>query len=377
MGQAFPFIIPPITFTIDGGTIIYHSIGNISHSIRNKLKSKEKETNKKDSLETIVSAPKKDVTIIISSHGDEKTIENNIRPVFEQTYAIKNIYISDSNIDNTKQVVDKLSKEFPNLHYWSREGITSKSEKINCLVKDSNVELGDYIYLKDASAKLAPNVLEKLVSGFTEDNIAAVTSFGFVTPPNNTLAKYFHFGKEWTNRLGKFRKTAQEYRRAMFVVCGASFMTRSDILKNINIPIGTQTEDTAYTWKLQEEGYKIGVVQDAIVNAEDVTSLKSQLKQSYRWYTGTWQNLYTNFKELFGPKSKAKALGYSTILPGLVESLAYTGTIASLPILCYTNPNIAKAFVIGDTTLSLISPFISTLFAGEPEKGPKIGRAHV
>ena len=151
----------------------------------------------------------------------------------------------------------------------------------------------------------------------------------------------------------------------MYVVCGASFMVKSDIIKKIKIPTGTKTEDTAYTWLLQEKGYKVGVVQDAVVTSKDVTPLSSQLKQCYRWYSGTWQNIYLHKKELFGIHSKAKSLGYTTILPGMIESSLYTIAVAGFPIMYYFSPELAKAFLIGDTALSLAAPIISTRLAGD------------
>ncbi len=312
----------------------------------------------------------KDVTVVVSAHKQKNSIEESIRNIFEQNYPIKNLYISDSNLDNTKDVIDKLKEEFPNVHYWSKEGITSKGEKINSLIKDTEVNLGYYTYLTDADITLHPNTIEKLVGGFKEDNIAAVTSYGYVTPPDNYLAKCFHYGKEWANRLGKFRKTAQQQRRATHVVCGASYMVKSDVLKKIEIPTDTVTEDTAFTWRLNEEGYKVGFVPDAVVSSEDVGNLKAQLKQSYRWYRGTWQNLYKH-KNMFGRKSKAKSLAYSTVLPGFAESLLYTGAVVSLPITAYLAPDYAKYFLIGDTVLSFATPLIAPPLSGESKDIPK------
>lgn len=348
------FIVPPLTMSIDICSLAY-----------NKIK---KKSNPHSSLEDIVKPP---VTVIISAHKREKTIEKSIREMFNQTYPIKNIYISDSNLDNTREVVGRLEKEFPNLYYWSKEGITSKSEKINNLVRDNNVDLGDLVYLKDSSAVPNKDILEKLVPAFSESNVAAVTSFGYVNAPKNYLAKYFHYGKEWINRMGRFRKNAQEIRRGMYVVCGASFMARADILKKLEIPTGTKTEDTAYTWRLQEEGYKVRVVQDAIVSSDDVNSLGSQLKQTYRWYTGSWQNLFLHGRKLFNPKSKGANLGYSTVLPGFLESSIYCGTMLSLPLIYHFYPEFAKGFVIADTALTLAAPLISMPLIGKTKEIPK------
>lgn len=348
-------MITPLTMTIDIGTLAYR---------------KAKKILRKSPLEESLGADK-EVTVIINAHKREKTIEKSIRDMFAQNYPITDMYISDSNLDNTREVVEGLREEFPNLHYWCREGITSKSEKINHLVRDPNVNLSELVYLKDSSAFPHPGMLEKMVSKISKEGLAAVTSFGFVTPPKKYLAKYFHYGKEWINRMGQFRKTAQEIRRSMYVVCGASFMVRGDVLKEIEIPTGTKTEDTAYTWRIQEAGYKVGVAQDAVVSASDVNSLKSQLKQSYRWYTGSWQNLFLHSKKLANPKSKGAPLGYSTVFPGFLEATLYCGTILSLPLLYNYYPELVEGFVVADTALTLASPFISMPLVGKKRDIPK------
>lgn len=362
----------PLTFLIDTITLMYyHSriifkkcYANLAY--RKELKYLPKQSPK----------PKKEVSVIISSHGQKDIIEDSIRSIFRQNYQVKNVYISDSNIDNTKEVtkqlndvIKRLKKKFPHIHYWSKEGVTSKAEKINAIVRDPDVDLGDYIYLVDSGLKLYPGVIEKLVEKFNEDNIAAVTSYGFVTPPDSYLAKYFHYGKEWVNRLGKFRKTAQVYRCGVFVVCGASFMVKRDVLKKIKISIGTKTEDTAYTWQLQEEGYKIEFAKDAIVSSKDVPTLKAQLKQSYRWYTGTGQNIYLH-RKIFGPKSKVKSLAYLSVFPGLMESSIYSIAVVLFPAVAYFAPVYAVYFLTGDTILSIMSPLIAPLLSGEPEQIP-------
>ncbi len=313
-----------------------------------------------------------EVTVVISTHKHELNIEKTIRNVLSQNYNLKNIYISDSDLpqDHARDVINKLSEEFPDVHYWSKSGVISKGKKINELVRDPEVDLGDYVYFMDGDVELFLDTIEKMVEGFTEDNIAAVTSYGYVTKPETKLAEYFYYGKEWTNRLSKFRKVAQEYRRAMPTVCGASFMVKSDVLQEIELPTNSQTEDAAYTWRLQEEGYKVGFAPEAEVTAEDVPTLKDQLKQTYRWNKGTWQNIW-NHKKIFAPRSKGNSLAYSTVAPGVVESLLYAGTVVSLPVIACFDPDLAKYFLIGDTLLSFATPAVFPALSGESKKIPK------
>jgi cellulose synthase/poly-beta-1,6-N-acetylglucosamine synthase-like glycosyltransferase len=366
--------LPDISYLYDNGTV---DIIDFSGSSKSKVKigsdlydngSIENSKTQNKPLK-----PKKDVTVVISAHGSEKIINDAVKEVFNQNYPIKNVYISDSNIDNTKKVVEELREKFPNVHYWSRDGITGKAEKINYLAMDPDVDLGDYVYFMDSQTKLNPDVIEKLVLDFARngDNLGAVTSYGYVTPPKNYSATYFHFGKEWTNRIGKFRKTAQQNRRAMFVICGASFMVKSDVLKDVKIPHDTKSEDSSYTWRLQEEGYKVRAVQNAVVHAEDVPTLGKQINQTLRWYTGTWENIWSHKGKIFNPFSKGRNLGYTTVIPGVFEATLYSGAILSLPIVYYFLPEFGRGFLIGDTLLSFAAPAIGFALGGNIRGIPK------
>ncbi|MGC9310393.1 MAG: glycosyltransferase [Candidatus Aenigmatarchaeota archaeon] len=375
---AAPFFALPITLTIDILTLACHKVNAAT-----KRKSGKKEGDSDCVRGELVpskkvsSKPAKDVTVIISAHKESGLIEDSIRSVLRQGYSIKNIYISDSNLDNTKEEVEKLKrtiagfrKKFPKIYYWSKEGMTSKSEKLNQLIRDPKVRLGKYVYFLDSGLNLHPGTIERLVESAIEEGAVASTSYGYVTPPKSYPAKYFHYGKEWINRISRFRKRAQSYRRGMFVVCGASFLVKSEVAKKIPIPTNVRTEDTAYTWAIQEEGHKISFTQDAIVSTVDVPTLKRELKQSYRWYLGTWQVMYLH-RSVFGMKSKAKSLAYLSVLPGLFETTTYTISVLMFPFLLYFLPIYAAYFAIGDTVLSFFAPIMGHVFSGQPGKIPR------
>ncbi|MBN2095311.1 MAG: glycosyltransferase family 2 protein [Candidatus Aenigmarchaeota archaeon] len=373
---AVPFAVLPITLTIDVLTLACHHIRVKSRKISLKPKGTGYLKGELRPSGRVSISEAGEVTVVISAHRESGIIEKSIRSVLRQDYPIKNIYVSDSNLDNTWEEVEKLEnilarfrKEFPAIYYWSRKGITSKSEKLNALVRDPGVKLGEYVYFVDSGLKLHSGTIRKLVESIELEGAAAVTSFGYVKPPKNRAAKYFHFGKEWINRISKFRKSAQSYRRGVFVVCGASFMVRSEIARKIPIPTNVQTEDTAYTWKMQEEGYKISFAPDAIVSTGDVPTLQRQLRQSYRWYKGTWQVIYTR-RGIFGPRSKAKSLAYLSVLPGLIEATVYTVGVLLFPFLLYFYPLYAAYFLIGDTTLTFVAPVLGPALSGDSRKIP-------
>ena len=98
---------------------------------------------------------------------------------------------------------------------------------------------------------------------------------------------------------------------------------------------------------------------DACVSAPEVDGkgfqgLKNQLKQGYRWSSGTMQCFYREGGEI----AKDKSLAFTTIFPGFVEALMYAIPLAFLPVLAFLFPSYFFGFLIGDTIFSLVGTLI-------------------
>ncbi|MEM3113229.1 MAG: glycosyltransferase family 2 protein [Candidatus Pacearchaeota archaeon] len=304
--------------------------------------------------------PIREVSVTIPVHKEPKEyVEYTIEHLYRERYPLKNvIIIGDSFSSNAKEAVNELSKIYKNLLYYESPD-RSKAKKINNLVKNKNNILGEFIYVRDCRVKGEIDCIEKMVSYFNTEKVAAVTSYGRVSIPKNPISRAYHYGKSWINEIGRFRKNAQEKRGAVFVICGASTIFRKKILEKIQIPCKSKTEDTYYTWILQKKGYKIRVADDACVSAPDVDGQKfdginGQIKQSYRWSTGTIQCMYNEGKDIL----KNKKLAYTTIFPGFLESLMYTIPLFFIPLLFFISPGYALGFLIGDTVFSLLGTLI-------------------
>lgn len=303
--------------------------------------------------------PVREVSFIIPIHKEpDEHIQKTIRGILNENYPIKNIFVCSDRQSNSIGIIESFYKEFNNIYYIVSPN-ASKAKKINYVVKNFHEALGDYIYIRDCRVIGTYNCTEKMISYFNSENVAAVTSFGKLLPPKNFLSRSYYYGKDWVNEIGRFRKKAQEKRKAVFVICGASTIIRKNILKNTPIPTNSKTEDTYYTWILQKIGYTIRIADDAVVYAPEIDGKKfkalgDQLRQSYRWSSGTIQCLYHEGKNIF----RQKRLAFSTIIPGFLESLFYTVPLLLLPLLFFTFPYFAIGFLIGDTLFSLIGTVI-------------------
>lgn len=303
--------------------------------------------------------PIREITVLIPAYREEKYIAQTIEGLSVEKYPIKNIIVcGDAHSEKMRKIVEGLIPTYSNL-YYCQAPCTSKAKKINYTVHNLHELLGEFVYVRDARVIGEPKCIERMMSCFTDEKVAAVTSYGRISIPKSLLSRAYHYGKAWINEIGRFRKLAQELRRAVFVVCGASTVYRTKVLREIPIPSKSKTEDTHYTWILQRKGYVVKVADNATVSAPDVdgrklTGLVSQLNQSFRWSSGTMQCL---FKE-FGYISKNKRLFYTTIVPGFIESVTYSTALVIAPFFLFIAPKLVLGFLIGDTVFSLVGTLI-------------------
>jgi len=303
--------------------------------------------------------PVREVSVIIPAHKEGNYIAETINSLYLEKYPLKKVIIcGDRESFETGSVAGHLMKIHDNLVYIECP-YKSKAKKINYVVSMFGDELGEFVYIRDARVKGEEDCIEKMISYFNEEDVAAVTSYGRTSVPKNLLARAYHYGKAWINEIGRFRKNAQEKRNAVFVICGASTIYRTWVLKKIPIPSTSKTEDTYHTWILQKIGFRIRVADDATVSAPDVDGekfegIKGQLNQSYRWSCGTIQCLYREGYNLFDNRK----LVYSTVIPGFIEAVMYSIPLVLLPILLFLIPEYAIGFFIGDSVFSLIGTAI-------------------
>jgi cellulose synthase/poly-beta-1,6-N-acetylglucosamine synthase-like glycosyltransferase len=303
-------------------------------------------------------SPFRRVSVIIPVHKEkEEDILNTVKAVFDESYPVYDVILCGGS-QNARTFIYNAKGLYKNLYYVECPNV-SKAKKINFVVQNFPDLLGEFVYVRDCKVRGEHRCIEKMMSRFDNKNVAAVTSYGRLSKPKNYLSRAYFYGKSWINEIGRFRKNAQEKRKAVFVVCGASTIYRTEILKKIPIPTGSKTEDTYYTWILQNKGYRINVADDAIVSAPEVDGeklegIRGQVKQSYRWSSGTIQCMYRQGRKL--PQNKR--LFYTTILPGFAESVMYTIPLVFLPLLLLIDYRYMIGFLIGDAFFSLLGTLI-------------------
>ncbi len=366
-------LIIPFTFTIDAVTYIGGLVGNklmgktaapTSAAARVLVVSSGSNMillQGSDYLNTATSF-KPSVSVIVPAYNEEKSIESTVRALFEQTLKPKNvIVVDDCSTDRTSEICQRLQNEYGNnFVYIRRENNSGKANNINYAIKECSDSLGLVTLVNDGDAITKRTSIEALARHFSSEKVAAATPYGYTISPTNLLSRILHRGNSWNNRIFKFRKKAQGFRSGISVICGACTAFRTDVLRELPIPERTRTEDTDYTWVLQENGYKIVYDEDARVYSRDLERPSALLRQWYRWYSGTMQSMIVHGRSLL----RAKSMFFTTVLPAIVESVPYSFGIATLPFVAVANlvipepgiPFFTMNYVIG----FLIADFLFT-----------------
>lgn len=320
-------------------------IATIAYSKTKKYFSRNSSDNEKKDI-------KKEVSVLIPAFNEGNRLYSTVESILKQTYPVKEIYILDDlSTDNTPYVCKDLEWCYDNVRHVRRDRKLGKAGNINAIVREKSKELGESIFVVDGDVSLEHDCLENLVK--KSDGAAIVTGFGYTKEPDSYLAKMIYEGESWINSVFGFRKRAQSMRNSISVICGALSMYDKKTLKEIPIPERTLTEDTDYTWLILENKKKVAYAEKARAQGGNPNSLKGYWKRYNRWFSGTFQNLYLHgYKEL----KKSPGLCWTTITPGLLETVPYSIAIASIPITAFIAPDLAKGILAADFALSV--PFL-------------------
>jgi cellulose synthase/poly-beta-1,6-N-acetylglucosamine synthase-like glycosyltransferase len=289
----------------------------------------------------------KDMTVsaILPLYNEEGTLEDGVKALTSQTEPVKNIYLlDDCSTDGTEAIGRRMQELYPDQVVYCRMAQNGgKGRNINDLVENTYFDLGDLIFISDGDCIPLPDCIQMLKRKFSDKSVVAVTGMPIMYETGNLFNRIIVKGKIWMVNCMNFRKTAQCERDSMAVLCGAICMYDKRIMKKHPLPIRTVTEDLDHTWMLIEDGYRLEFERDAYTVNPDITNLRSQWAQAYRWNKGFWQAFY--FHVLDKRLDKSRMLKYTVIYVGFLDfvlllfrylviiALAITGDIFLLLLL--------------------------------------------
>ena len=258
------------------------------------------------------------VSVLIPSHNEEKSIYRCVKSILDQTIKPNQIIvINDGSQDKTLEILESFDNKVTVVDLAKNTGNKSYAQEFGLWFID-----GDIFISTDADTILDKYFIENILSNFNDKKVAAVC--GYV---KSTKYNWLTACREIDYAIGQgIHKLAQSYIRFIVVIPGCAAAFRTDIFRQyVSFDHDTITEDLDFTYKLNEQGFKIAYNKKAFVYTQDPADLKSYICQMKRWYGGGWQNLSKHLKVLEKPQSAVELS--STYFEGLV----FPATLIMLP----------------------------------------------
>ena len=336
LGVAVP--IPGSSVTIDVATLLYFK------GIKRKKILSQKN-------------PDIDATVVIPARNEERRIKQCIEALFNQTKPPKKvIVIDDCSQDKTPEICRELDQKYLDLIYIRQRQRSGKANNLNYAIQlllTHEKLLTPIVVCIDGDAVPQSDFIEQITKPFVSEEVAAVSGTATIMEPENLMGKLLAGTYRFMFRFYSWQKTAQGYRNAVNPICGGAVGYRTHILRKFPIPARCITEDTDYTWLLQENKYKILHNPKAMVKSEQAITLRGFFRQWFRWYSGAHQAWYIHGKNLLA----ARKLLFTTLAPACLDAWIYSVLLLGFPLISMWNPIQLlwlMAFDVGLTAVFLV-----------------------
>lgn len=230
-------------------------------------------------------------SVLIPACDEERVIGRILQRMTELTYPkdkLQIIVINDASKDHTGEIADQFSKSYPYievLHRNKTEGRKGKAAALNAAIPHTN---GEIILFFDSDYYPQKDILEKLVSPFSDPEVGAVQ--GRVTvlnEPKNLVTRLVSL-----ERIGGYR-VDQQARESLGLIPqfgGTVGGVRRIVLERLGgWDESALAEDTDLTFRIYLAGFKVHYNNDAECYEEAVESWRAYWKQRYRWSRGHMQ----------------------------------------------------------------------------------------
>jgi cellulose synthase/poly-beta-1,6-N-acetylglucosamine synthase-like glycosyltransferase len=239
----------------------------------------------------------------------------------------------DSNDEDVSRIIDEFAEKHRDKIRVMRRPVNEgfKAGNLNNMLKHSR---GEIIVIFDSDFIPAKNFLKKIVKPLIENKkVAAVQSrWEFMNADQNLVSRlyssilivYHHLTLPLINRFG------------ISFICGSAEAIKKDVLLKLGgWQNGSLTEDTEFSIRIMEMGYRTVYLQDLVTSGESPFTFNGFKRQQMRWAYGTIRAFMDHKKQILFNKNfnnKQRAMLFFVLLGYLVSPilalLFVSGTIA-------------------------------------------------
>lgn len=302
---------------------------------------------KRPMAKELSSAP--DISILLPVYNDGSLVESTVESLLQQNYSgsMSIILINDGSTDKTAEILDSLEKSHKQIKFINLKKNIGKAGALNEGLKYCTT---DIIITVDADCWVKSDGIKNLVTRYLSDpsNTKAVAGVILI---KNSRENWITKAQEWDYFLGIAAvKRIQSLFQGTLVAQGAfSLYDRSALIKVGGWP-HTVGEDIVLSWKLLDQGYRLGYAEDACVFTNCPNTLAQFLRQRQRWSRGLIEAFKANPGLLIKPRLTIMFIWWNLLFPFI--DTAYTlGFIPGLILALF-----GKFWIVGPMTLALIPP---------------------
>lgn len=235
------------------------------------------------------------VSIVIPAYNEEEVIANTINSAKGINYPgdrFEIVVVDDGSKDRTY----KIAKTFGDKHikiFTKPNG--GKASALNYGIEKAK---GEIIITMDADTVAEPDVLNKMIPFFYNEEVMCVTPSMAVYKPRGFLQRI----QQFEYLLGVLLRKALSTMNAMYIAPGAfsayrkSFFEKYGYYRESGV-----TEDLEMTLRIQANNFKVENCPEAVVYTVCPNKFYPLLKQRRRWYHGLVTNLWS-FRKMFSKK---------------------------------------------------------------------------
>jgi len=238
------------------------------------------------------------VTIIVPAYNEERVIVSTVRSLLNQEYGgeLNILVIDDGSPDETFNVARREFGDDPRVLVLRKEN-GGKASALNFGIARAR---GEIIVCLDADTQFTPTTVARLVAPMSDHKVGAVAGNAKVGNRHNMVTRWQALEYVTSQNL---ERRAFAVLNAITIVPGAVGAWRKAYVQAVGgFSDDTLAEDQDLTWALGEEGVRVTYADDAIAYTEAPDTLKTLIRQRFRWSFGTLQSVWKHKKITFRPK---------------------------------------------------------------------------
>jgi biofilm PGA synthesis N-glycosyltransferase PgaC len=266
-----------------------------------------------------VDGPMPGITILVAAYNEEENIASTVESLARQHYPgpMQVIVIDDGSTDGTAMVLQTLHYRWLRVINLPRNG--GKANALNVGLEHARHALTITV---DADSYLYRHALRNLVGRYLSDPSDTRAVAGAVLVRNSRV-NLVTAAQEWDYFHGIAAiKRLQSLYQGTLVAQGAFSAYHTETIRRLGGWPPTVGEDIVLTWKLLEEGHRVGFAENACVFTNAPTTWKQFLRQRQRWSRGLIEAFKAHWRLLFKPRMTTLFIWWNLLFPYM--DLAFT-----------------------------------------------------